>query len=199
MLIPKTITGLRRNDHHFTTVVPFQWLLENIISGLVLEDAARDMAEGKAVDKRAAELAPLRAKMQRPFRKQEMERKSVRGEIVVVPKLTPTAKMKNTQGDLRDYLVQQFAVSPEEAFGVLPGFVAVWPETMTETPLPVDLPGMENAWMSYDYGSLGRGAMGDGECRHLSGLLINAASDVPAALKDKLLNQAVTVEVYHGV
>src|SRR5438094_7106583 len=113
MLVTRTITGLRRNDHHFTTVVSFQWLLENIISGLVLEDAARDMAEGKSVDKRAAELAPLREKMQRPFQILDMERRSIRGEVAVVPRLRPTAKMRNTQGDLRDYLVQQFAVSPE--------------------------------------------------------------------------------------
>ena len=145
-LVPKTVTGLRWDDHHFTTVVPFSWLLENIISGLVLEDAMRDMKEGKAVDPRAAQLAPIRDKMQRPFRKAHVEKRSVAGESVDVIVWEKTPKYKNTTGPLKEYLVTQFAISPEEAFGVLPGFIAVWPEAMTETPLDVGLPGLPAPW-----------------------------------------------------
>ncbi len=198
-LVPKTVTGLRWDDHHFTTVVPFSWLLENIISGLVLEDAMRDMKEGKAVDPRAAQLAPIRDKMQRPFRKAHVEKRSVAGESVDVIVWEKTPKYKNTTGPLKEYLVTQFAISPEEAFGVLPGFIAVWPEAMTETPLDVGLPGLPAPWFQYDFGQLGRGALADGECRHLSGLDINADDSVNAALKDKLLNKVVTVEVFHGI
>lgn len=118
---------------------------------------------------------------------------------MLIPKLVPTAKMKNTLGDLRDYLVQQFAVSPEEAFGVLPGFVAVWPEPMVATPIPADLPGMESPWTSFNFGGSGRGALADGECRHLAAMNIDSDQRVPAALKDKLMNKLVTVEVYHGI
>lgn len=199
MLIPKTITGIRWNEFHFTTVVPFQWVLENHISGLVLEDALRDLEEGNSVDARAATLAPLRQKMQRPFRRMEMERRSVGGESVQVPKLVPTPKMRNTQGALRDYLLQQFAVSPEEAFGVLPGFVAVWPEPMEDRGVSIEIPGLQSQFATFDYGHLGRGALADGECRHLAGHNINADPAIPAALKDKLLNQPVTVEVFHGI
>ena len=199
MLIPKTVTGIRWNENHFTTVVPFQWVLDNHISGLVLEDAMRDLADGKAVDPRAEQLGPLREKMQRPFRRVDIERRSVGGESVQVQRLTPTPKMKNTTGPLRDYLLQQFAVSPEEAFGVLPGFVAVWPERMKEREAPITVTGLLNPWVIYDYGHLGRGALADGECRHQAGLDINADTTVPAALKDKLLNRPVTLEVFHGV
>jgi hypothetical protein len=198
-LVPKTVTGLRWDDHHFTTVVPFSWLMENIISGLVLEDAVRDMLEGKAVDQRAEQLAPMRDKMQRPFKKVQVEKRSVAGESVEVLTLAPTPKFKNTTGSLRDYLVQQFAVSPEEAFGVLPGFVAVWPELMMEKPLGAEIPGLPAPWSIYDFGDLGRGALADGECRHLSTLLINADNTISAALKDKLFNKVVTVEVFHGI
>src|SRR5690349_9473531 len=108
VLIPKTITGLRRDDHHFTTVVPLRWLLDNIISGLALEDAQRDLEDGKSVDPRAAQLVALRANMQRPFQKVTHEKRSVGGQSMLVPKLVPTAKLKNTLGDLKDYMVQQF-------------------------------------------------------------------------------------------
>jgi hypothetical protein len=199
VLILKTVTGLRRDDCHFTAVVPFRWLLDNIISGLVLEDAQRDLEDGKSVDKRAAELAPMRAKMQRPFQKLTHEKRSIGGRSTLVAKRVPTPKLKNTSGDLRDYMVRQFAVSPEEAFGVLPGFVAVWPERMDETPISVDVPGMELPWTSFDFGDCGRGALADGECRHLAAMYINADPKVPAALKDKLMNKLVTVEVYHGI
>ncbi|WP_433506051.1 hypothetical protein ACQP04_05910 [Pseudonocardia halophobica] len=179
--------------------MPFQWVLDNHISGLVLEDAVRDLEEGKTVDPRTAQLAPIRAKMQRPFQKVDFERRSIGGESVPVQRLNPTPKMKNTMGDLRDYLLKQFAVSPEEAFGVLPGFVAVWPETMTESENPVTVSGIQSPWTTYDYSELGRGALADGECRHLAGVDINADPSVSPALKDKLLNQLVTVEIFHGI
>ncbi|WP_433370525.1 hypothetical protein ACQPZX_45675 [Actinoplanes sp. CA-142083] len=199
MLIPQTITGIRWNEFHFTTVVPFRWVLENHISGLVLEDAMRDLAEGKAVDPRAAQLGPVRERMQRPFRRVVMERRSVGGESVRVRTMASTPKLRNTMGSLRDYLLQQFAVTPEEAFGVLPGFVAVWPESMEERRETISVPGVQGLWATYDYGRLGRGALADGECRHQAGLDISADPKVPAALKDKLLNQFVTVEVFHGI
>ncbi|WP_086666405.1 hypothetical protein [Lentzea kentuckyensis] len=199
MLIPKTITGIRRSEFHFTTVVPFQWVLDNHISGLVLEEAMRDLADGKSVDPRAEVLAPMRGMMQRPFLKANLERRSVGGKSVPVTRLVPTAKMKNTTGALREYLLKQFAVSPTEAFGVLPGFVAVWPESFEERDANISIDGVPSPWTIYDYGHLGRGALADGECRHQAGILINADPSVPAALKDKLLNQLVTIEIYHGI
>ncbi|MGK3203807.1 hypothetical protein [Amycolatopsis sp. MEPSY49] len=199
MLVPKTITGIRRNEFHFTTVVPLNWVIEHHVSGLVLEQAIRDIAEGNSVDPRAKKLARMRQRMQRPFQKKALERRSVAGESKQVEKLVPTAKMRNSLGPLRAYLLEQFAVSPEEAFGVLPGFVSVWPERMKELEDPVTVDGLPSPWFSYDYGQLGRGALADGECRHLACLNINADQSVPAALKDKLLNQLVTVEIYHGV
>jgi hypothetical protein len=198
-LVPKTVTGLRWDDHHFTTVVPFSWLMENIVSGLVLEDAMRDLAESKAVDARTGQLAPIRDRMQRPFKKAQVEKRSIAGESVEVLTWEPTPKFKNTTGSLRDYLVRQFAVSPEEAFGVLPGFVAVWPELMMEKPLGADVPGLPAPWFIYDFGDIGRGVLADGECRHLAALLINADNTINAALKDKLFNKVVTVEVFHGI
>ena len=197
----KTITGLRWNDFHFTTVVPLQWLLDNVISGLVLESAQRDLDEGLSVDPRAAELAPLRAQMQRPFEDVVHEKRVVRGEVVYVRTLRKTAKYRNTLGGLTDYLLNQFALTPEEAFGVLPGFVAVWPEPMTPRPLakPVEIPGVVSKWEMYDYGNLGRGALADGACRHLAAYNSAASPKVPAAHKDKLLHQLVTVEVFHGI
>ncbi|MBB5852615.1 hypothetical protein ACFQ05_04935 [Amycolatopsis umgeniensis] len=159
----------------------------------------REMEEGLSVEPRAAKLAPLRGRMQRPFQKKALEKRSVAGESTLVERYIATAKMKNTQGPLRAYLLDQFAPSPEEAFGVLPGFVSVWPEPMLELADPVTIQGLRSPWYTYDYGSLGRGALADGECRHLAALIINADQSVSAALKDRLLNQPVTVEVYHGI
>jgi len=70
---------------------------------------------------------------------------------------------------------------------------------MTETRLGADLPGLPAPWFQYDYGHIGRGVLADGECRQLSGLEINADGSVNAALKDKLMNKVVTVEVFHGI
>lgn len=199
LLVPQTITGFQRGDRHFTTVVPFRWLLDNVVSGLVLEDAERDIDEGNPVDPRAAQLVQFRKKMQRPFRKSVTERRSVAGRSVPVVALAATQKMKNSVGPLRKYLLEEFAPSPEEGFGVLPGFVAVWPEPMTVTPIEISVPGFESPWAQYDFSSLGRGALADGECRHLALERINADPKVSATLKDKLLNKKVTVEIYHGV
>ncbi|ANZ36441.1 hypothetical protein BBK82_10575 [Lentzea guizhouensis] len=199
MFIPKKITGIRRSEFHFTTVVPFSWVLENHVSGLVLEDAMRDMQEDKSVDPRVAELAPIRSRMQRPFLRDGIEKRSIGGKSVVVPVKTPTSKLVNTKGSLRDYLLQQFAVSPEEAFGVLPGFVSFWPERLLEQEANVSVEGLLSPWATYEFQHAGRGALADGECRHLAGVLINADPKVPSALKDKLLNRPVTVEVYHGI
>lgn len=199
MLEAKSVTGLEWNENHFTTVVPFKWIVDNLISGLVLEQAERDLAQGLSVDSRAAQLASMRGKMQRPFEDVVRTKKSIRGESVEIDQLRPTAKLVNTRGSLRDYLLEQFAVSPEEAFGVLPGFVAVWPELMDPRSIDVELPGMVSRWQIFDYGHLGRGALADGECRHLAGIEINADPKVSPALKDKLMHQPVTVEVFHGI
>jgi hypothetical protein len=77
VLTRKTITGVRWDDNHFTTIVPFQWVLDNHISGLALEDAMRDLAEGKAVDPRAEQLGPLGERLQRPFKRFEVVRRRV--------------------------------------------------------------------------------------------------------------------------
>ena len=56
MLIPKTITGLRRDDMASTSRRPCSaGYSTNIISGLALEDAQRDLEEGKSVHPRAAD------------------------------------------------------------------------------------------------------------------------------------------------
>lgn len=200
MLEQRTITGLRITDQKFTTVVPFRWLLDNTISGLVLEQAERDMADGLTVDRRTAEMAKPRRAMQRPFQVESVERRSVKGETVERAVLKDTAKYKNSKGPLKEYLLKQFAVSPEEAFGSLPAFVVVWPnEELPARPLEADVPGLSSTWQSYDYGHIGRAVLADGECRGLSLELINADPSVPAGLKDKLLQQPVTLEVYHGI
>ncbi|GLY00965.1 hypothetical protein [Actinoplanes sp. NBRC 101535] len=199
MLIPKLITGLRWNDFHFTTVVPFHWVIDNIVSGLVLEDALRDIGEGLSVDPRAEQLAPLRKKIQRPFRKEVTERRSVGGRSVPVRRLVATRKLENTRNGLRDYLLNTFALTPQEAFGALPGFYAVWPERMPERAAPVSVDGLDSPWYTYDHGQIGRGALADGECRHQAGFDIQADPRVPAALKDKLMQQPVTVEIFHGI
>ncbi|WP_433299626.1 hypothetical protein ACQP2F_00320 [Actinoplanes sp. CA-030573] len=199
MLGKQTVSGLRRSDNHFTTVMPFKWLLDNFASGLVLEDALRDIDQGFTVDERVAQLAPMRAKMQRPFQRTVVQKRSVNGQSVSVSVLDPTPKLKNTKGPLRDYLLRQFADSSEEHFGVLPGFVGVWPEKMPAAPVKADIPGYAAVWTEYDFSNLGRGTLADGECRHLCGLYINADQSVSQALKDKLLNKLVTIEIYHGI
>jgi hypothetical protein len=193
------ITGIRRSDFHFTTVTTLGWVLDQHVSGLVLEQALRDVDNDVPVDPHTEELATFRRDIQRPFEKKALERRSVAGESILVERFVPTAKMNNTRGALRTYMLEQFAVSPEEAFGVLPGFVSIWPERMKELENPTVVDGLENPWFTYDYGHLGRGALADGESRHLACLYINADQNVSVALKDKLLNQLVTVEIYHGV
>ncbi|MEV6298196.1 hypothetical protein AB0M02_02195 [Actinoplanes sp. NPDC051861] len=199
LLVPQTITGFQRDERHFTTVVPFRWILDNIVPGLALEEAEREIDEGNPVDPRARQLAPFRRKMQRPFLKPVTERRSIAGRSVPVVTLAPTQKMKNSVGPLRKYLLEQFAPDSAAGFGVLPGFVAVWPEPMATTSVAVNVSGFESPWVQYDFSSIGRGALADGECRHLALERIAADPKVPAALKDKLLRKHVTVEVYHGV
>jgi hypothetical protein len=100
---------------------------------------------------------------------------------------------------LKTYLQSQWAVSPEEAFAVLPAFVAVLPEKLTETPLETDVAGLRDVWFNYDIGSVGRWALADGECRDYALRAINADNTVDPAVKDKLLNKTVTVELYHDI
>jgi len=195
-----SITGLKITPNKFTTVVPFQWLLQNTIGGLVLEQATRDVAEGLSVDERTAAMAEPRAAMQRPFQTMRVQRRSVKGQIVEKPVLKDEPKYKNAKGDLKEYLLKQFAVSPEEAFGSLPAFVVVWPaDVLPSRAIEVEVPGVASTWETYDYGHIGRGVIADGESRALSLELINADPSVPAALKDKLLRQPITLEVYHGI
>lgn len=82
---------------------------------------------------------------------------------------------------------------------MLPAFVAVLPERLTETALETDVAGLRDVWFSYDVGSVGRWALADGECWDYALRAINSDNSVDTAVKDKLLNKTVTVELYHGV
>lgn len=196
---PKTVIATRHDAKHITFTYTVAELLDRTIPGMALEQAARDIEDGKAVDERTATLAGIRAAMQRDFEQAKAVRKSVAGESVTAITYEATAKKRNADGSLKIYLQQQWAVSPEEAFAVLPAFVAVLPETLTETPLATDVAGLKDVWFNYDIGSIGRWALADGECRDYALRAINADNTVSAAVKDKLLNKTVTIELYHGI
>jgi hypothetical protein len=195
----REITGVRTGPNHFTTVVPLRWVVDNCVSGLTLEQAERDITDGLAVDKRAAELAPFRAKLQRRFQLEKTEYRSRKGERIAIKVLKDQPKLKNSRGPLRDYLIQQFAPSPEEAFGVLPNFVVVFPEELQGQQVMPDSSGLMKDWHSYDFTDVSRAAIADGECRHLAATELRADAGVSDALKDKLLQQRVTVEIWHGI
>ena len=196
---PKTVIATRHDGRHITFTYTVGELLDRTIPGMALESAVRDMEEGRSVDTRTAELAGIRKVMQRDFLQAKAIKKSVAGESVTALKYEPTAKKRNADGSLKVYLQTRWAVSPEESFAVVPAFVAVLPEKLTETPLETDVAGLRDVWFSYDIGSVGRWALADGECRDYSLRAINADNTVDPALKDKLLNKTVTVELYHGI
>jgi hypothetical protein len=177
---PKTVIATRHDAKHITFTYTVAELLDRTIPGMALEQAARDIEEGKAVDERTATLAAIRGAMQRDFEQAKAVRKSVAGESVTAITYEATAKKRNADGSLKIYLQQQWALSPEEAFAVLPAFVAVLPETLTETPLETDVAGLKDVWFNYDIGSIGRWALADGECRDYALRAINADNTVSA-------------------
>lgn len=196
---PKTVVAIRHDAKHITFSYTVGELLAQTIPGMALEEAVRDIEAGKSVDSRTATLARIRKTMQRDFTLAKAVKKSVAGESVTALTYVPTAKRKNADGALKTYLQTQWALSPDESFAVLPAFVAVLPEPLAETALETDIPGLRNVWYNYDIGSIGRWALADGESRDYSLRAINADNAVDAAVKDKLFNKTVTVELYHGI
>ncbi len=67
--------------------------------------------------------------MQRNFLQTKAVKKSVASESATAIVLEPTVKKKNADGALKTYLETQWALSPEETFGVLPAFVAFCPRS----------------------------------------------------------------------
>jgi hypothetical protein len=183
----KTITGWKNSDYHFTTVVPLRWILDNCVSGLVLEQTALDIANGMNVDEKLRSLALIRESMQRPF------------HHTIGGRVTETQKLKNAQGELKRYLIDKFADSPENTWGVLPNFVAVFESSLESTSIPTNIRGLTENLTEYDFSSAGRAALADGESRHLAIEEIRDDMGVDLLLKDKLLEKKVTVDVYHGV
>lgn len=196
---PKTVIATRHDAKHITFTYTVGELLDRTIPGMALERAARDIDEGKSVDPRTEELAGIRQAMQRDFEQAKAVKKSVAGESVTTIAYESTAKKRNAEGSLKIYLQTRWALSPEETFAVLPAFVAVLPEQLKETPIDTEVAGLRDVWFNYDIGSVGRWALADGECRDFAMRAINSDNSVSPAVKDKLLNKTVTIELYHGI
>lgn len=208
MMESTKVSGIYIDENRFTTITTLGWLVDKVIGGMTLEETLRENEDKIAahiesrifIEERTLKLAKIRAKMQRPFQVRAMAFRKLKGELVSTPTWKPTAKYRNAFGPLKKYMIYKYASSPKDMFGVLPAFVLFWPEKIPNTQIEHNVPMFSQAtWTAYDFSKIGRGVIIDGECRVAAALSIRADLKVPHTIRDKLLQQLVTVEVFHGL
>jgi hypothetical protein len=206
MAIKTQLGGIRLSDNRITTVMPIQLMLDHTIGGMAFEPKEKVGESYDHLDERVKALMPARGAFQRSFFARSMRDVKVTnaetGEKRTEREATgwsPTAKYRNSTGELRRYVEGPFLDTPPLT-ATFPAFVLYSPEKVEGVQRDGFDARMGGEFYFYDIDPVNKFMLADGESRHLAiELALAPNSNLPGSRREKLKNMLVTVEIIHGI